>query len=365
VLREVLGGDCSQLLLVSTETGKLIDVTTFDFRATPALAEDAWLRRWGQVELPLPFLRSSPAGRVYGTDEGADRGFLGSSGFRAAFLTDTGFAGAVAGVVSCDESIAAVLVQFRSHEQVPFGAAAGDTLARLLPHVARSCRVRNRLGNYAWAASPTRLLNLLPLPCMLTDNAGRCLERNDALDEAMAALDMKVSAGRARFTDTYLQDSWQSALTEVHHTSVPTALLATSEEGRQWKVHLTPVDSMLATGAEPRGPLILVVMEERSPSMGTAATGLLAASTSSLTRAENEVLGGLLRGHTAKLIARARNASVNTVRSQIMAILEKTGHHTQKELIASFGVSSFGTSSFGNSTFGGDSFTAGSANRQR
>jgi DNA-binding CsgD family transcriptional regulator len=94
-------------------------------------------------------------------------------------------------------------------------------------------------------------------------------------------------------------------------------------------------------------PLILVVMEERSSSNSAAANSLVAASTRNLTPAENEVLSGLMRGHTAKLIARARGASVNTVRSQITTILEKTGHHTQKELIASFGSSTFGASSFG------------------
>jgi DNA-binding CsgD family transcriptional regulator len=56
-----------------------------------------------------------------------------------------------------------------------------------------------------------------------------------------------------------------------------------------------------------------------------------------LTKAELEVLGSLLRGQTAKEIARSRGASLNTVRSQITSILGKTGRHTQKELIAAFG----------------------------
>jgi DNA-binding CsgD family transcriptional regulator len=63
--------------------------------------------------------------------------------------------------------------------------------------------------------------------------------------------------------------------------------------------------------------------------------------TARLTHAELQVLAGLLKGLPAKAIAGKRNASVNTVRSQIMAILEKTGFRSQKELIASFGNSSF------------------------
>ncbi|MBC5765310.1 helix-turn-helix transcriptional regulator [Ramlibacter albus] len=345
LLGDMSGADCTQLLLIATDTGWVADIAAYDSRPGEAVADEKWLHRWDDVDLSLSSLQPSPAGRIFGTEGGLDAGFLGGQAFAKAFLGGDGFGGAVAGVVSCDASTTAVLVQLRSRERLPFGASAGDTLAHVLPHVARASRVRTKLGTYAWAASPARLLNMLPLPCMLTDNAGRCLERNGALEEAMHALDMKVSAGRARFADTYLQDSWQAALAEVHHTSVPTALLATSEAGRQWKVHLTPVSTIQPSLAGT--PLILMVMEERGSSMNTAANGLLAAATSTLTRAENEVLAGLLRGHTAKLIARARNASVNTVRSQIMAILEKTGHHTQKELIASFGASSFGASTFG------------------
>jgi DNA-binding CsgD family transcriptional regulator len=63
-----------------------------------------------------------------------------------------------------------------------------------------------------------------------------------------------------------------------------------------------------------------------------------------LTKAELEVLASLLLGQTAKVIARGRGASVNTVRSQITSILGKTGHHTQKELIASFSASAFDAS---------------------
>ena len=53
------------------------------------------------------------------------------------------------------------------------------------------------------------------------------------------------------------------------------------------------------------------------------------------------MLSGPLQGYTGKVIAKSRGASVNTVRSQIMSILSKTGHRSQKELIAAFGASTF------------------------
>ncbi len=63
----------------------------------------------------------------------------------------------------------------------------------------------------------------------------------------------------------------------------------------------------------------------------------------------------MLKGLPAKAIAGLRGASVNTVRSQIMAILEKTGFRSQKELIATFGHSSLESTGFQHSSnFGTD-----------
>ena len=61
----------------------------------------------------------------------------------------------------------------------------------------------------------------------------------------------------------------------------------------------------------------------------------LLAKKARLTPAEDEILSAMLQGLPAKAIAVRRGASFNTVRSQIVAILDKTGHHSQRELIAS------------------------------
>lgn len=52
-----------------------------------------------------------------------------------------------------------------------------------------------------------------------------------------------------------------------------------------------------------------------------------------LSAAEKDVLSLIEQGRSAKQIASARNASVNTVRSQIASILRKTGCQSQRELL--------------------------------
>lgn len=68
---------------------------------------------------------------------------------------------------------------------------------------------------------------------------------------------------------------------------------------------------------------------------GTADRPALPTKKARLTPAEAEILSAMLQGLPAKAIAIRRGASFNTVRSQIVAILDKTGHHSQRELIAS------------------------------
>lgn len=188
------------------------------------------------------------------------------------------------------------------------------------------------------------LVQALPFPCLVTDEAGRSLDRNVAFAVLMEALSLKAVTGRLRFDSPTLQSAWQRALAQA--LSEPSgASLTTSGAGRQWKFKLTAVRNALEADATPRNRLILVVCEEQVATAAVYSDAL--AKADRLTKAEQGVLAGLLQGLTAKSIARGRGASVNTVRSQISAILEKTGRNTQKELIASFGASAFGASTFG------------------
>jgi DNA-binding CsgD family transcriptional regulator len=97
--------------------------------------------------------------------------------------------------------------------------------------------------------------------------------------------------------------------------------------------------------------LILAIFDDRMTSHPAEPPAGSMAAVARLTRAEAEVLAGLLKGLPAKTIAARRNASVHTVRSQIMAILEKTGYNSQKELMASFGTSALPDSAFTSSVF--------------
>ena len=132
---------------------------------------------------------------------------------------------------------------------------------------------------------------------------------------------------------------------------------------KEWTAHLIPWLPLVGQSDSFDKRMILVVFDEKSAEARPQLQPGSMASTARLTRAEVEVLAGLLKGLPAKAIATRRSASVNTVRSQIVAILEKTGFNSQKELMASFSTSVLPDSVFSSSLFDSQPRDAGRERR--
>jgi len=221
----------------------------------------------------------------------------------------------------------------------PFDADAMSWLQLLVPHLHAAVDLAEKLiAPLPTTSVAAQLARLFPTPCLLTDDAARCIERNDAFGKVLEALSGSVRSGRVVFDDPFLQGSWRQALLEGHATAASQSLLANAPTGNQWKVHIVPIASVNSLADATPRHLMFAYFEKFA---GAATQTRTLPSSRPLTKAELEVLASLLLGQTAKVIARGRGASVNTVRSQITSILGKTGHHTQKELIASFSASAF------------------------
>ena len=255
-----------------------------------------------------------------------------------------------AAAVKCAPSRAVGFAVVRPHDAAGNPKALLQYLAATAWHLGCVEAAANKFRGSARSLSPLDLVDLLPLPCVVTDAAGRALERNDAFGEFMDTAGVRVSTGRLRFDDPFLQDSWRLALAEVHVTALRQSLLVAAPDGRHWRMHLVPLRCALDADDPTERQMIVAIVEQQPPAgEGGALSSLMIEAVRPLTPAEHEVLDAVLQGHSAKVIASARGASVNTVRSQITAILEKTGHHNQKSLMAAFAPSGFrhSTSSIG------------------
>lgn len=288
---------------------------------------------------------TAPSELVGALRPGALVALRGAPSYFEPLRTDGNWGDGLAAVLTSDEEATTLLVVPPPSDETPSLSDIARTLHTLLPYLHRAFLVRQGVtGSLLALPAVGTLLRQFPMPCVVTDSVGRCLEANEGFHRMLPALEMQVATGRVRFEDEYLQASWQSALYETWQTAVRRTIAAGAARGRQWRVHLMPIRCLAVEDRLAARPLILALFEEQVAAQKPLTESL--SSVSKLTPAEVDVLSGLLQGYTAKVIAKSRGASVNTVRSQIMAILGKTGHRSQKELIAAFGASSFQTSSF-------------------
>lgn len=256
----------------------------------------------------------------------------------------TGWGHGIAAAVAHHGSTSSLIVVPRPFEETRSAATVTQAMQAVLPYLRRPFQLAHATeGSLLPLPGVGQLLRVLPMACLISDSAGRCLDANERFQRILPAVSMRVVAGRVRFDDHYLQASWQSALVEAWETAVPRVIAAAGGNGMQWRLHLLPIQCLALEQEPVSRHLILALFEEQRAQQRPLPDSFSAVG--KLTPAEMDVLSGLLQGYTAKVIAKSRGASVNTVRSQIMAILGKTGHRSQKELIAAFGASSFGPSS--------------------
>jgi DNA-binding CsgD family transcriptional regulator len=205
------------------------------------------------------------------------------------------------------------------------------TLNRLRPHLARSALVSGRLGLQR-AKGATETLTELRLPALLLDEAGTVIEAN-ARAEALAD-QFKFGAGdHLVIMDKSAQEMLEANL-KVINTSPGSGRCTfplRDELGTAIMVlHLIPIRRTAHDIFGQSFALLLAtpVSSERAPSIG------LMRSLFDLTPAEARVAQAIARGRMLEDVAADHGLSINTVRNQLRAVLEKTGCARQAELAA-------------------------------
>lgn len=295
---------------------------------------------WAGSDPRLRRMGGRASARVQRCHEQFDDSFVASNAFYQDFLIPHGLRWSLVMGYESAPGVETFVVVMRATDQPPFEPWTAAILLELMPHFERAAAIGLKLEQQARAVhSATEMMRLLPTPCLFTDQAGRCLEGNDAFSRVLEPLAMRIATGRVRFDHADLQRQWTAALFDTHATALPHKMPFTDARQGQWIAHLIPWQSLGDEAIASDRKMILVVFEEKTSRSNAPFPAGSIASTARLTRAEMEVLAGLLKGLPAKAIATRRSASVNTVRSQIVAILEKTGYNSQKELMASFSTS--------------------------
>jgi DNA-binding CsgD family transcriptional regulator len=329
VLRQLLSAGCVQMLDFELPGWVPLGTTTSVEPGRFAAFEADYARHGCTADPLVRGLLESGEGEVRTWD--ADAPDSEHDDFRQ-LLAGHGLRRAVGGFFRCGQRATLLLARARVQD-LRFDLHALERLQAVLPHLRRAALLREQARNErVTARTATRLLEQLPVAYALADGMGRCIECSEAFRQAAQRAGIQFVVGRIRFPSGDQQAVWEHALHE---------LLVTGAERT-----LRPVGGLSAPivllkpwiGESPAGPdgerLALVVLEEH-PAAAAGPQDALRTSQARLTKAEMEVLGSMLSGVPAKIIAAQRGASIHTVRSQIVAVLEKTGYRTQRELVAS------------------------------
>lgn len=175
------------------------------------------------------------------------------------------------------------------------------------------------------------LLAALPMGGVLLDAGGRLIGMNMAALGALSDVSLRCAGGFLRFDGAEPQRLWLRTLACAVTEHLPKMLAPATKTGSLWRLHLIPLQ-YVATTQRGRNPYPVLAVFEREPICAEHKRAALR-TRYGLTEAQSDILTQLLSGSCAKQIARRRDTSVNTVRTHLKDLFEKTGCHSQRELL--------------------------------
>jgi DNA-binding CsgD family transcriptional regulator len=227
------------------------------------------------------------------------------------------------------ETLCLTLERFRTRG--PVEANVIDQLDSLRPHLARSALVSARL-RLERARIATETLALLGLPALTFDQQGTVLAAN----HLMQALTDQIrwhARDRISLKDPTAQSLFEQAVVTLEAEGA-TPVLSFASRGVEGSalmvVHIVPIRGA-SRDVFQRCAGVLVMMPVTFPQ---APPVELVRSLFDLTPAEARVARSLTTGETLETIAANTGVSRNTVRTQLKAVLEKTGCNRQAEVVA-------------------------------
>jgi PAS domain-containing protein len=313
------------------------------FAAVGRLPEEgnaAYVRYYGAIDPRREALERVPVGKLFTADEHFDGGRFRKSEFFNDFLVPYGVPYVAGGRVLQSAELSAVLAVLRNFRQGPFESREVVGLERLMPHLQRAARLHSKVGSLRRRHQALEAaLDRLTFGVLITDGAGRVLLLNRAAEEMATAHDgLLLRGGRLEAT----QSDEAAELTMCIAEAVRTAGRRGHQGGgsisisrpsgrRPFAALVAPLSPETTFAAEHQVPaaLILVADLDRRPDV----LGRRLVELFGLTAAEACLAVALVAGKRLEDIAEERGVRMPTLRTQMRAILDKTGTDRQADLM--------------------------------
>lgn len=325
-----LHGAGAQLVRFDRSTGEILFSET-GAQIAKRLNDD-YVQHWGALDPRREALAEFESGSVIRCHELFDDQFVARNSYYQEFLIPAGYRWVVEGTVHLKDGTSTILANLRACDAPCFSEQDAKFMRRLLPHLQRALELQRDLQEKLVGQHIDGILHALPQPCLVLDRSGHVLVANAAVSAALGELRATIADRRLRFAQPRIAAEWSRLLQDVRVAGLGRRMQVDVEQGNSWTIHVIPWRCFgIARDAFEQG--LQIVTLERSEAH--AAPRLRSMIThDALTAAEGAVLNLLAAGMRPKEIAKSRGSSVNTVRSQIRSILEKTGTHSQVALLA-------------------------------
>jgi|GEM_PF-939668 len=202
----------------------------------------------------------------------------------------------------------------------------------LLSHMKRSRDIAHRLGAVKQNEFIQRkLLNQLPLACLVLDSSSEVVSLNDAAQQfLLAENELSIFQDRLIFESGRLKAEFEQAINALFYPgqkNKETAIIIRPMfDAHPCSINLVRVDNL--HGLESHVFMFIATVEQRR---NVDVSGFV--TSYALTQAEADLVSFLVEGKTLQLVAADRKVSINTVRTQLKSIFAKTSCHRQSELV--------------------------------
>jgi DNA-binding CsgD family transcriptional regulator len=222
---------------------------------------------------------------------------------------------------------------YRPPEAEPFQAGEKERVKALVPHLQRALRVQRGIRALA-DDRVEKALGALRVASLVLDREGRLHTCNQVAATLLESLPAGcVRFGQLRSIGEKCSPSIAEALAACSAAN-PVRIVAVLPAGRPQLVEATlmrlPSEGMSPLGSHEDERFLLLIELPRTDGYGAAAA---VAGLYGFSPAEVRVLGGLLEGATPAEISAASGTTMNTVRTQIGHLLQKTNTKRQTELL--------------------------------
>lgn len=228
----------------------------------------------------------------------------------------------------------ASIITYRTPGDGEFDREERQLVERLTSHFDRAFVLSQKHLRVAQQSTAlAEIMDRLASGILLLDDAGEVVLNNRAARLILARSDgFAVAGGRLRVDDPDTNETLQARIGEAIAIDAPADAGGILVAKRPSGAAAYPVSVMrLLPGHSNHDVVACVLVSDPECSLEPAID--LMRSLHELTRAEAELVGQLARGHTIEAAAQARGVSVNTMRSHLKHVFQKTGTSRQGELV--------------------------------